>query len=594
MVCLAMKTFLLACALVLALVDAGTQPINPRLAQALQDTLAKYVASIPNIKGASVSVQLPGRDVWTGTAGVSHAGVSIEPNMLFGIASNTKLFVAVAILKLAESGTLSLDDPIGKWIAPYPNIDGSITVRQLLQHTSGISDPLFIAPWVDTIRNNSTRVFTPEEVMQWVGAPLFAPGKGWGYSNMNYVIAGLIAEQSSGKHISTLIREHILSPLELDETFFDVKEIAPGPIAHRWFNGVDLHDSSRVGLNTAGASAGAMFSTSRDMVRWYSALLGGELLDSASFRELTTFVATPGPYTYGLGIERQSFFNHIVMGHGGSTWGYRSRMVYDPCLGAAVCGISNSWPSGVEGVTLLLYNVIIERLPACAASIAGPTTMCAGQDSVTFTTPIIPGAETYEWILSEGMQGASTTNTIIIRMTDAATSGSITVRGVNSFGEGGATSLSITITPKPPIPVITFDGAVLRSNVSVGNQWYNIAGKISGATSQTYTPTVEDTYYVIVTKGSCSSDTSNNIRTTFTGVDREHDVTENKVVLYPNPAYGTITFTRALSNIDVVNTVGEVVLRVAGPTTNISTVGLVPGMYYVRWANVVRAVVVGE
>jgi len=486
---------------------ARAQTFNALLAKDLQDTLDSYVNSIPNIKGMSASVYLPGRGVWTGTHGVSYGGTPIAGNMLFGIASNTKVFVAATILKLVENGDLSLDDPLRKWIGAYTNINPNITIRQLLNHTSGISDPLFVAPYVDTIRNNPTRVFTPDEVLRWVGAPTFAPGNGWGYSNINYVIAGLIAEKATGRHISALIREYILVPLELNNTFFDVKEPSPGTIAHRWFNGVDFHDTSRVGLNTAGASAGAIFSTSSDMVRWYHALLSGSLLDSASFAELTTFVTTSGAYTYGLGIERQPFFAHMTWGHGGSTWGYRSRMVYDPATGAAVAGLTNSWPSGVDGVTLLLYKVLLDRLPSSANAITGVISVCAGQRDVTFTTTPIAGATSYEWILPQGAHGASTTTSITVQFSGNAVTGTVSVRGVNAYGEGVGSTKVVTVLNKPPTPTISRRGDTLISSSAVGNQWYNANGKIVGATAQTHVFTAGQVYYVIVTNP-CVSDTS--------------------------------------------------------------------------------------
>ncbi len=586
-----MKTFLLVVVLVLASTSAKAQTFNPLLARALQDTLDHYVAALTNIKGMSASVSLPGHGVWTGTGGVSYADNPIRPTMLFGIASNTKLFVAATILKLAESKALSLDDPIGRWIGTYRNIDPAITIRQLLQHTSGISDPLFVAPWMDTIRNNPTRVFTPEEVMGWVGAPLFVRGKGWGYSNMNYVIAGLIAEKATSKHISVLIRELILTPLGLSNTFFDVKESSPGPIAHRWYNSVDMHDSSRVGLNTAGASAGALFATSSDMVRWYSGVLGGGLLDSASYRELTSFVATGGPpYTYGLGIENQSFFGHVVWGHGGSTWGYRSRMVYDPCMGAAVCGLSNSWPSGVEGVTLLLYNVLATLLPACASPVEGASTVCQGQGPITYRTPRIAGATSYAWILPEGMQGTSTADSITVQVANNAVSGRIVVQGVNAYGEGGEAALEITVVPRPITPVITFDGAVLRSNSVIGNQWYSSKGAIPSATAQTYTPTVEDTYFVIVTERGCTSDTSNTLRVTFTGVPS--DESDRAFVLYPNPARGILRFSSTLDHCELINIYGQTIIQQNEPGLSLSTDGLPRGVYYLRSGRIVRMVII--
>jgi CubicO group peptidase (beta-lactamase class C family) len=278
---------------------AAAQSFNPQLAAMLQDTLNKYVSLITNVKGMSASVYLPGQGIWKGASGVSYMGQPITSDMEFGIASNTKLFVATAILKLAENNILSLDDSLYEWIPAYPNINPNITIRQLLNHSSGVSDPLFVSPHMDTIMDNPTRVFTPNEVLSWVSAPLFNPGTNWSYSNVNYILAGMVAESASGYHISELIRDSILTPLNLDSTFYDVKEPVAGTLAHRWYNGVDYNDTSRVGLNTAGGCAGALFSTSGEMVQWYHALMSGQVLDSGSFADLTNFIATPTSYTYG-------------------------------------------------------------------------------------------------------------------------------------------------------------------------------------------------------------------------------------------------------------------------------------------------------
>ena len=224
-----------------------------------------------------------------------------------------------------------------------------------------MQDPIFLAPWMDTIQNNPSRVFTPTEVLSWVGAPLFAPVASWSYSNVNYILAGMVAESATGHHISQIIRDSILTPLHLDSTFYDVEEPEIGILAHRWYNNVDYNDTSRVGLNTAGGAAGSMFSNSIDMIKWYKALFTGQLLTPASYSELTTLVPTGGAYTYRLGIENQTYFGQNTYQHGGSTWGYKSRMIYDPCSGAAVCGLVNSWPAGMDGITLLLFRVVEKR-----------------------------------------------------------------------------------------------------------------------------------------------------------------------------------------------------------------------------------------
>ncbi len=274
----------------------------------------------------------------------------------------------------------------------------NITIRQLLNHTSGVQDPIFLSPWMDTIQAHPARVFTPAEVLSWVGAPLFAPGTGWSYSNVNYILAGMVAESATGYHISQIIRDSILTPLNLDSTFYDVREAELGTLSHRWYNNVDFNDTSRVGLNTAGGCAGALFSNSGDMVKWYNAIMNGQLLSPASFAELTTTVPTGGAYSYGLGLENQTWFGHNTYGHGGSTWGYKSRMEYDPCMGAVVCGLVNSWPAGMDGLTLLLYRVLVNHVPGCPGTITGTTMVCRGQ-TVTYTTTPIAHATTYVWTL---------------------------------------------------------------------------------------------------------------------------------------------------------------------------------------------------
>ena len=292
----------------LGLMISKAQTFNPLLSAMLQDTFDYYVSVIPNIKGMQASVQIPGQGIWTRTGGISYQGVPVTNDMQMGIASNTKLFVSTIMLKLAERNKIKLQDSIKKWITiTNPNINPNINIRQLLNHTSGISDPLFTSPWVDTIKAYPNRKFTNSEVLKWVGAPLFQAGQGYGYSNINYIIAGMIAESSTGNTISQLIRDSILNPLGLTSTFYDVDEAPNGVLAHRWWNGIDYHDTSRVGLNSAGGCAGAIFSNSADMVKWYQSLFSGNIISKTSLNLMSNFIVTGTPnYQYGLGLSRET------------------------------------------------------------------------------------------------------------------------------------------------------------------------------------------------------------------------------------------------------------------------------------------------
>ncbi|MBP9933171.1 MAG: beta-lactamase family protein [Chitinophagaceae bacterium] len=545
-----MKKIILFILLTLLISNLRAQTFNPLLASMLQDTLDIYASQISNIKGMAASVFIPGQGVWNGVSGISHPGQPISSDMRFGIASNSKLFTSVMILKLAENNILNLEDSLKDWLTiSNPNIDSNITIRQLLNHSSGISDPFFTSPWFDTINDNPTRIFTPNEVLGWVGPPLFQAGTDWGYSNTNYVLAGMVAQSASGSSLATLIRDSILTPLNMDSTFIDVEEAPIGTLAHRWWNSVDYHDTSRVGLNSAAGYAGSIFSTTSEMVQWYHALFSGQIISQASMNELTTFITTSNPaYQYGLGLGRDLTQGYSYWGHGGSTWGYKSKMMHDTCLQVSVAGIANSFPAGMDGVTFLLYRVVKNHIPGCSDAIVGLDVVCEQTDSLTYTVPPIPNASSYLWSLPAGISGNSNSNSITVNIGLAAGSGIIKVTGVNIYGPGGSSSLWITINPSPTSPVVSLNGNILTSSAPFGNQWYNSNGIIVGANDSTYTITASDNYYCIVTQQGCVSDTSNIINAVLTSTKETLVNLDFKII--PNPTSINPTFT---AGVDLLN-----------------------------------------
>ena len=490
----------MVCAVLPALASCNcyAQPFNTNLANKLQFTLNSLVSMFANTKGMSAAVYYPGQGVWTGTSGISYAGQPITANMTFGIASNSKLFTAVAILKLAENNVLNLNDAIGMWIPTFPNVNPNVTIRQLLNHTSGVSDAFFTTGLLDAIAADPTHVYTPEEVLTWLPPPLFNPGMGYGYSNTNYILAGMVVKSASGIAVAQHIRNYLLNPLQLNSMFYDIEEAEINPIAHRWQDEVDIHTTPRISLNTAGGPAGSLFATAADMVQWYNALMSGGVLNANSFTEMTTF-ASPG--NYGLGLGLFTFFGNTCWGHGGSTTGYRSRTIYDPVMKAAVCGLSNSSPSAVDGITAKLYEVLLINLPAKAGIISGLTTVCQGQNAVTYTVPPILNATTYEWTLPTGATGTSNTNSITVDYGATAVSGNITVKGGNSYGLGTASSQIITVNPTPN-PVIlgvtdnclgTIQTYTATSGISGSTYVWTVTNGtiISGCTSASSTCTVQ-------------------------------------------------------------------------------------------------------
>jgi D-alanyl-D-alanine carboxypeptidase len=574
----------LAVCFVFAGQSGKAQAFNPNLAARLQTTLDSLVALLTNTKGTSASVYCPGQGIWTGASGLSYAGQPLTPSMQVGLASNSKLFTAVTMLKLAENNTLSLDDSLHEWIPNYANVNPNITIRQLLNHSSGVFDPFLGTPLIDSIEANPTHVYTVNEVLSYVGAPLFAPGAGSSYSNTNYILAGMVAESATGSHISQLIRNLILTPLNMDSTFYDIEEAIPGVIAHRWYNSVDWHDTSRVSLNTSGGPSGSMFSTPSEMAQWYNALMHGQFLSPTSFAEMTTFTAG----NYGLGLLKSTYFGNTCWGHGGNTLGYRTRSIYDPCRKAYVCGLSNSSPSAVDGITALLYQEVVNRLPGCTGTLSGVADVCRGQNAVTFSVSPITNATSYVWTLPPGATGTSNTNTITVDFGMSAVSGEISVSGNNAYGVGAPASLTVNVAVVPT--GVTLMGNTLSADSTADSyQWLdcdNGSQPVAGATGQSFTPTTGGNFAVVMTRGACS-DTSACTLVTILAADQ---VTNLGIRIYPNPFSDQLTVVNPDQSQAIAfslhNAMGQMVLKgVVEEKVTLSTSEYAPGIYFLRCGN---------
>jgi D-alanyl-D-alanine carboxypeptidase len=553
---------------------------NSNLATKLQDTLDGMIAAFTNTKGMSAAVYLPGQGIWTGNGGFSHAGNPITSDMIFGMASNSKLYTSVIMLKLQENNILDLDDPISNWLPPYPNVNPAITIRQLLNHTSGVSDPFFTTGLLDTVKAHPTQVYTPNDIIfDWLGAPAFAPGGGYQYSNVNYILAGMVAESATGYHISQLIRDSILTPLQLDSTFYDIEEPITGILAHRWEAGADLNDTSRISLNTAGGCAGAMFSTAAEMAQWYHALMNGEVINPVSLNEMTTFLA---PGNYGLGILTQPLFTHTTWGHSGGTWGYRSKVIYDPCMKAVIVGLVNNSEAAEQGMTALLYKVLLDYLPTCPGAISGTANICPGTTGVVYTVPSIAGATSYVWTLPGGATGVSATNSITVDFTMAATSGNISVCGMNAYGVGATSTFYVNVN-HVDVGVTQAGNSLMVDSLSTSYQWAdcnNAFQIVPGATTQIFISPVEGDFAAIITQGGCI-DTSGCFQIDFSGVGSYDN---GNIHIYPNPSNGMLKVDVGNINATAImihHLLGELVLTMSFNQGNVDLTSLPSGTYVI-------------
>ena len=159
--------------------------------------------------------------------------------MLFGFGSITKTFVAAIVLQLVEEGKLGLGDTLGKWLEEYPNIDTNITVHQLLNHTSGLGGYFRKEHFRSDVEGNLDRVWSPEEILKYVGIPKTLPGDGKQYSNTNYILIDLIVEAATGNPVEQELEERVFRPLRLDHTYLPKRDFDP----RRWANNTALSSS---------------------------------------------------------------------------------------------------------------------------------------------------------------------------------------------------------------------------------------------------------------------------------------------------------------------------------------------------------------
>jgi D-alanyl-D-alanine carboxypeptidase len=215
----------------------------------------------------------------------SEYDVPNRPDTRFNLGSINKIFTRVAIGQLAEKNKLSLDDPINKFLPDYPNPEAAekVTVRQMLDMTSGISD-FFGKKYSDTPKD---RVRTLNDYLQLFAAEplLFQPGTNRQYSNGGYIVLGLIVEKASGKNYSDYMRENIYQPAGMESTAHLDADLPAANVAsgytRNWDEGNHAAEPRRNNLYTRparGSSAGGGYSTARDLFKFAMALKAGKLL----------------------------------------------------------------------------------------------------------------------------------------------------------------------------------------------------------------------------------------------------------------------------------------------------------------------------
>ncbi|BDA69523.1 hypothetical protein CAL7716_036890 [Calothrix sp. PCC 7716] len=335
------------------------------------------VINTTGVPGASVAVTTTDGSTWLGVGGLSNIAevTPMQTDDRFYIGSVTKPMVSTVVLQLLQEGTLNLEDTVSKWLPDLarliPNSD-RITVRQLLNHTSGVKDYLAAGLTQDLLNNPALgfQPWTVEEILTTyvAGKPAdFNPGEQFNYSNTGYRLLGEIIETATNTTLSQQLQERIFKPLGMTNTFYDRSERIKGDITHGY---VDFNNDGKIDftndLDTRNAnlldiagSAGAVISTSADVSRFIQGLTGGELLTPQAFQQMRNDNYPEIPYGRGLLSTTLSDGTEVV-GHSGGTPGWNTWMLSYPQVGATAVVLTN----GVLEVNpnVLLTKKVVETL----------------------------------------------------------------------------------------------------------------------------------------------------------------------------------------------------------------------------------------
>lgn len=329
--------------------------------------------------GAILGVELAGAPplvVASGYVDLAHSE-AIQASQPFFLGSVSKTYTAVVTLRLVEERLLSLDDTLDRWLPGFPRA-GEVSIRQLLDHTSGLKDFysfLYFRPDRDEMIEYVTKAWTEAELLELSGrlGHWFDPGTDWAYSSTNYYLLGVVVERASGFSLAQAYRRYILTPLSLDRTWLTRHEPASGslPVGHLgpvdgWPHSSmfgDLGATTVLDTSPVEWGAGGLAATAAEGLRFLGALMRGGPLADSSLAQMSEFRATPplGVHApsqsglesadgYGLGLITMSRAGLTVIGHGGLFTGHTAGLWFVPACDAAISIYFNRGFVGQRGL----------------------------------------------------------------------------------------------------------------------------------------------------------------------------------------------------------------------------------------------------
>ncbi|MCU0864007.1 MAG: beta-lactamase family protein [Planctomycetes bacterium] len=333
----------------------------------------------PDAVGFSVGIAKRGQVLLAKGYGLAEAehGAAATATTRFRIGSITKQFTAAAIMLLVEQQQLALDDELGKYVPEFPLQGKKVTIRQLLNHSSGIPSYTDLgAEW----ESKQPLELSHQELLALVqGKPFdFEPGTDWHYNNTGYYLLGMVLEKVHGKPYATVIRE-LVAPLGLEHTRCDdSRELIPGRAQGYDVEGGVRKNDALLGMSQPGA-AGMMLSTGGDLVRWSMALAVGKVVQPASYAAMTTPLVLPNERDtgYGFGLMRAELVGRPLVMHGGGIHGFNSQLLHVVPDDLHIAVISNSSQASADKLAKDITRAVLGIEKAVAADLPIPAAVSA-------------------------------------------------------------------------------------------------------------------------------------------------------------------------------------------------------------------------
>jgi CubicO group peptidase (beta-lactamase class C family) len=323
-------------------------------------------ATSDETSGVAILVAREGKVLLQTAAGMANIEkkIPVTTETIFRIGSISKQFTAMAILRLAEQGKLSLKDPLAKFYPDFPNA-GEITLEHLMTHTSGLQSytekPGFMLRVAKPVE--------PSTLLNWCqsDSPVFSPGQKFAYCNTGYFLLGEIIAAVSGKSYADFLRDEFFVPLEMNNTGIFVNAHAPEPCANGYSLLGDAFDPALDWDMSWAGGAGAMYSTVSDLFRWNEALYDGEVIGAEMLQKaITPFELPAGAdgMNYGYGLFAAEYKRLPMISHSGGLNGWSADLAYFPEQKCTIAVLTNGMPSKPELTPKFIFQKLADLVLA--------------------------------------------------------------------------------------------------------------------------------------------------------------------------------------------------------------------------------------